>query len=58
MAKLQAFGIVQEEAESRREYRLGKEAQVPTPVNSFITACLTVAHNRAIAQRESTDQGG
>ena len=26
MAKLQAFGIVQEEAESRREYRLGKEA--------------------------------
>ena len=25
MAKLQAFGIVQEEAESRREYRLGKE---------------------------------
>lgn len=38
--------------------RLGKEAQVPTPVNSFITACLTVAHNRAIAQRESTDQGG
>lgn len=38
--------------------RLGKEAHVPTPVNSFITACLTVAHNRAAAQRDSADKGG
>ena len=27
--------------------RSGKEVGVPTPVNDFITACLTVADNRA-----------
>lgn len=36
MAKLQAFGIVQEEAESRRAERTGKEAVMakPTPARS------------------------
>ena len=29
--------------------RLGRETGVPTPANDFITACLTVAHNRAVS---------
>ena len=29
--------------------RMGKEAGVPTPGNDFITACLLVPHNRALA---------
>tara|TARA_R110002126_G_scaffold10446_3_gene47562 strand:- start:3561 stop:3908 length:348 start_codon:yes stop_codon:yes gene_type:complete len=35
MTKLEAFGIVQEEAESRREHRLGKEVPLvkQTPTN-------------------------
>ena len=28
---------------------LGRELGVPTPINSFITACLTPAHNRAVS---------
>jgi 2-dehydropantoate 2-reductase len=31
--------------------RLGKQHGVQTPVNDFITACLTPAHNRAMAER-------
>ena len=31
---------------------LGKELGVATPVNEFITACLSVAHNRAASQQE------
>ena len=31
--------------------RLGKELGIATPVNEFITVCLTVAHNRAMARR-------
>ena len=29
--------------------QLGNELGVPTPLNDFITACLTPAHNRAVA---------
>ena len=38
--------------------RIGREVHLSTPINSFITACLTVAHNRAAAQRDSSVQGG
>lgn len=31
--------------------RMGNELGVKTPVNTFITSCLTPAHNRAMAQR-------
>ncbi len=31
--------------------RLGKEMGVPTPINEFITACLTVPSNRAVKRR-------
>jgi len=31
--------------------RLGKESSVATPVNDFITACLTIAHERAVKSR-------
>ena len=30
--------------------RMGRETGVPTPANDFITACLLVPHNRALAQ--------
>ena len=31
--------------------RLGVELGIATPANEFITACLTVAHNRAVAHQ-------
>jgi 2-dehydropantoate 2-reductase len=40
--------------------RLGKEMGVPTPLNDFITRCLALPHNRAMARRfsKSTVTGG
>ena len=38
--------------------RLGRELGIPTPVNSFITACLMLTHNRAKARRASSVQRG
>ena len=36
-----------------RVSRLGREYGAPTPINDMITACLTPAHNRAMARRAS-----
>ena len=38
--------------------RLGRELGIPTPVNSFITACLMLTHNRAKARRASSVHRG
>ena len=38
--------------------RLGRGLGIPTPVNSFITACLMLTHNRAKARHASSVHRG
>ena len=48
---LQAGGRLEVSVLNGAVSRFGRESSVSTPVNDFITACLTIAHDRAVKSR-------